>query len=210
MKRNSDAGSSNEAYASEPEVLPLDAPKKRGRKLKTSVGTRFNTPLKNFSSGLRSKRAKNRDEEEHSAKTSSPSMTTRSRRVTNERPPPRVASTRTRGQNWSPEYLLSEPKSKLVHCNLNVIALKSVKLIEKELINKHAWEMLTPEDQAECMSYLPTLDIVFDKNDTDTTSPETRLRDGFFEKNSSLQDDIRTFQVSSNNEVVLIPPERSW
>lgn len=56
--------------------------------------------------------------------------------------------------------------------------------------------MLTPEDQAECMSHLSTFDILYDKNDTDTATFEPRLVDGFFEKNNSLQEHLRTFQVS--------------
>ena len=57
--------------------------------------------------------------------------------------------------------------------------------------------MLTPEDQAECMALLPSLDLVYDNSDTDNdlSTPRPRLVAGFFEKNASLQDDIRTFQV---------------
>ena len=63
--------------------------------------------------------------------------------------------------------------------------------------------MLTPEDQTECMSYLPKFDIVHDRSDSDTTPPTPRLVDGFFEKNSALQEDMRAFQVLFDRELKL-------
>jgi hypothetical protein len=144
----------------------------------------------------RSKRIKNEEEDEYMTKASSSSITTRSRTTGTEVSGPRhAANTRTRGQNWSPDHLLSDPKSKLAYCNLSVIVLNVEELTAKELINKHTWEMLTPEDQAECMSHLPMFDIVSDKSNSDTTPSKPRVVDSFFEKNRALQDDMRTFQV---------------
>jgi len=68
----------------------------------------------------------------------------------------------------------------------------------QELINRHAWEMLTPEDQAECLAYVQPPDLVNDLPTKNGTSPglAKSLREQFFEINSVLQDDLRTFQVS--------------
>jgi len=67
----------------------------------------------------------------------------------------------------------------------------------KDLINREVWGMLSPEDQAECMSHLPSSDIVQTTHEEgDTTTIELKLIDTFFEKNISLQEDMRTFQVS--------------
>ena len=58
--------------------------------------------------------------------------------------------------------------------------------------------MLSPDDQAECMSHLPSFDVMWDlsKNTDDVIASQPKLVDGFFEKNLSLQEDIRTFQVT--------------
>ena len=57
--------------------------------------------------------------------------------------------------------------------------------------------MLTPEEQTDCMSHLPSLDIIHPggQTDTDGAGPAGKLVDGFFEANAFLQDDIRQFQV---------------
>ena len=60
--------------------------------------------------------------------------------------------------------------------------------------------MLSPDDQAECMSHLPSFDVVWDlsKNGDDVIALQPlKLVDGFFEKNLSLQEDSRTFQVTA-------------
>jgi hypothetical protein len=65
------------------------------------------------------------------------------------------------------------------------------------VISQHAWDMLSPDDQAECMSHLPSFDVVWDVSKTgdDVSASQPKLVNGFFEKNLSLQEDIRTFQV---------------
>jgi hypothetical protein len=57
--------------------------------------------------------------------------------------------------------------------------------------------MLSPEDQAECMSHLPSLDIVSSggEQEMNGAAPPAKLVDGFFDGNAFLQDDIRQFQV---------------
>jgi hypothetical protein len=67
------------------------------------------------------------------------------------------------------------------------------------VISQHAWDILSPDDQAECMSHLPSFDVVWDlsKNGDDIIASQPQLVDGFFEKNLSLQEDIRTFQVTA-------------
>lgn len=57
--------------------------------------------------------------------------------------------------------------------------------------------MLSPDDQAECISHLPSFDVVWDhsKNGDSVTTSQPKLVDEFFEKNPSLQEDIRAFQV---------------
>jgi hypothetical protein len=67
------------------------------------------------------------------------------------------------------------------------------------VISQQAWDMLSPDDQAECMSHLPSFDVVWDhsKNGDDVIASQPKLVDGFFEKNLSLQEDIRTFQVTA-------------
>jgi len=56
--------------------------------------------------------------------------------------------------------------------------------------------MLSAEEQAECLSYLPSFDLVWGSGKAEDPSSTTpKLVDGFFEKNLSLQGDIRTFQV---------------
>jgi hypothetical protein len=69
----------------------------------------------------------------------------------------------------------------------------------QELICQHAWNMLSPEDRAECMSHLPSFDVVTDDDAVQDMDGIVALKlvDGFFEKNGSLQDDMRGFQVSS-------------
>lgn len=62
--------------------------------------------------------------------------------------------------------------------------------------------MLSAEDQAECLTYLPSFDIVFGHGETrDRSSTFPKLADGFFEKNVSLQEDIRTFQVMTLSQI---------
>lgn len=67
--------------------------------------------------------------------------------------------------------------------------------------------MLTSEDRAECIALLPSLDLVYDNDDTDNNlfTPKPRLVAGFFEKNGSLQDDIRSFQVVQVSVLLLMP-----
>ena len=85
---------------------------------------------------------------------------------------------------WSPEYLLANPKSKLARCNLN------------DLINQRQWDLLSYEEQAECLSHLPPSDILhIEGGDGSTGNLAVNLVDGFFERNLTLQDDFRTFQV---------------
>jgi hypothetical protein len=57
--------------------------------------------------------------------------------------------------------------------------------------------MLSPEDQAECMSHLPSLDVVASGGETEMNdaAPPGKLVDGFFDGNTFLQEDIRQFQV---------------
>jgi len=84
---------------------------------------------------------------------------------------------------WSPEYLLANPKSKLARCNLN------------DLINQRQWDLLSYEEQAECLSHLPPSDILhIEGGDGSTGNLAVNLVDGFFERNLTLQDDFRTFQ----------------
>jgi len=81
-----------------------------------------------------------------------------------------------------------------------------------DLINLQTWEMLSPEDRAECASHLPKWDLkrsngqTSGDRQTDTGdlkgvdenlefSEDTELVDGFFERNVALHDDMRTFQV---------------
>ena len=63
--------------------------------------------------------------------------------------------------------------------------------------------MLSPDDQAECMSQLPSFDVVWDHSGTgnDVTSFQPKLVDGFFEKNHSLQEDIRALQVRTGSKI---------
>ena len=58
--------------------------------------------------------------------------------------------------------------------------------------------MLSPEDQAECLSHLPPFDVITGDSPSgnERCSPSLKLREGFFEKNAALLDDLRTFQVS--------------
>lgn len=48
-------------------------------------------------------------------------------RSVNEQPIARRTSARRVAETWSPEFLLSNPKSKLASCNLRVLAVKNVK-----------------------------------------------------------------------------------
>jgi len=59
--------------------------------------------------------------------------------------------------------------------------------------------MLSPEDQAECMSHLPSFDVVWDHGEPGdgVTTSQSELVNGFFEKSLSLREDIRTFQVTT-------------
>ena len=106
---------------------------------------------------------------------------------------------RTRNNIWNPDFLLREPKSKLSRCNLNVGTQCSRRTHRQELICQHAWDLLPPEDQAECISHLPPFDVATDNNAVQDSDCTVRLKlvDGFFEKNISLQGDMRAFQVSS-------------
>ena len=56
------------------------------------------------------------------------------------------------------------------------------------------------------MALLPSLDLVYDNNGTDNNhfTPGPRLVAGFFEKNGSLQDDIRSFQVVQVSVLLLM------
>src|SRR5271155_3793373 len=45
---------------------------------------------------------------------------TRSGRTVSEPIASRTSTKRVRSANWTPQFLLTNPKSKLVHCNLNV------------------------------------------------------------------------------------------
>lgn len=66
------------------------------------------------------------------------------------------------------------------------------------LISQQAWDMLSPEDQAECLSHLPPFDVITKdcRSGIESCGPSLKLREGFFEKNAALLDDLRTFQVS--------------
>jgi len=66
--------------------------------------------------------------------------------------------------------------------------------------------MLSSEDQAECLSHLPPLDVVCneDVNGSKGRTLTYKPVEGFFEKNTALLDDIRTFQASLLNLVGLI------
>jgi len=96
-----------------------------------------------------------------------------------------VPKSRGRVNIWSPAFLLSNPKSKLATCNIS------------ELVSRCAWEMLSQEDQAECITYLLPSDVVDAPADAPnaTSRRPTRLVERFFEENPILQDDIHTFQT---------------
>jgi hypothetical protein len=65
--------------------------------------------------------------------------------------------------------------------------------------------MLSAEDQAECLIHLPSFDIVFGHSETGgRSSTFPKLADGFFEKNLSLQEDIRTFQVLTLSQIYVL------
>jgi Asx homology domain len=55
--------------------------------------------------------------------------------------------------------------------------------------------MLSPDEQAECISHLPSLDLVYSHEENGGQQP--KLVDSFFANNTSLQEAIRTFQVTS-------------
>lgn len=129
LSRDRDATCSNEP---QPFGLLTETPQKRRRAANAPTELRYNPFSFSFSFSLywtdkwrRSKRAKNPGDDEYRIHSSSPPLGTHSRRTTTERPSPRAANTRTRGPNWSPEFLLTEPKSRLVHCNLNVSNISS-------------------------------------------------------------------------------------
>ena len=124
------------------------------------------------------------------------------------RPPSQSIKT----QIWTPDYLLTDPKSKLGKCRLGVCVPAISVLINLDLINLQTWEMLSAEDRTECANYLPKSDLKKSRgqtsghNQTDTGdlkgfdedlqfSDDIELIDGFFEGNVALQADMRTFQV---------------
>jgi hypothetical protein len=53
------------------------------------------------------------------------------------------------------------------------------------------------------MSHLPSVDLlrVNDQSEESLDSNSTDLVDGFFERNSRLQNDLRAFQVRSNTRI---------
>ena len=60
--------------------------------------------------------------------------------------------------------------------------------------------MLSAEDQAECMTHLPSFDVIReDTNGEGGSNGEApaglRLVKGFFERNSALNADVQNFQV---------------
>jgi len=57
--------------------------------------------------------------------------------------------------------------------------------------------MLTQEDRIECMTHLsPSNIVVAQENGTGASTRPERLVEGFFEQNSGLHEDIRSFQVN--------------
>jgi hypothetical protein len=71
--------------------------------------------------------------------------------------------------------------------------------------------MLSPDDQAECISHLPSFDVVWDhsKNGDSVTTSQPKLVDEFFEKNPSLQEDIRAFQVTTLPQTLFLMLSRT-
>jgi hypothetical protein len=102
-----------------------------------------------------------------------------------------------KGHCWAPDYLLSNKNSKLASCNMTVYFLVCP-LTVQELINRNTWEMLTPQDRADCISCLSHEELRARLGAIDGTNSESicDLLPDFFDANAILQDDMRSFQVA--------------